>query len=327
MSSADGKAGVHVFASCMLQLHNPGIFRTVLENLETGVYMIGRDWKVLFWNQGAEKITGYQRHEVLGRSCRENILANCNEHDCIDCGSACAFASTMHDGKICETQGFLRHKSGHRVPVHLRVTPIRDQQRQIIGAATSFDEQTSTPEPAQHRSTLAAHGCLDVATGAMTHAFTISHLRENLVFFGEHSLPFGILHIQVKELGHIRSTYGAEAADAVLHVVGQTMKHTIGSAGFLGRWAEDEFLVIMPNCGTAELEKAGDDIRKIVNSSGVQWWGDSLSAAVHLTRAMVETGDTMESMLDRVGCSLVPPASSKSLSVDLGNKIKEISKS
>jgi len=42
---------------------------------------------------------------------------------------------------------------------------------------------------------------------------------------------------------------------------------------------------------------------------------------------MVETGDTMESMLDRVGCSLVPPASSKSLSVELGNKIKEISKS
>jgi GGDEF domain-containing protein len=55
------------------------------------------------------------------------------------------------------------------------------------------------------------------------------------------------------------------------------MKHTLGSAGFLGRWAEDEFLVIMPNCGTAELEKAGDDIRKIVNSSRVQWWGDSLS--------------------------------------------------
>ena len=312
----------------MLQLHNPGIFRTVLENLETGVYMIGRDWTVLFWNQGAEKITGYQRHEILGRSCRAKILVNCNERDCIDCGSACAFSSTIHDGKICETQGFLRHKSGHRVPVHLRVTPIRDQQRQIIGAAVTFDEQTLSPEPEQHQSTLAAHGCLDVATGAITHSFTVSHLRENLAFFGEHRLPFGILHVFVQELAHIRSTYGGEAADAVLHVVGQTVKHTIVSAGFLGRWGEDEFLVIMPNCGSAELEKAGEDISKIVNSSGVQWWGDSLSAAIRVTRAIVEPGDTIKSMLERAGCSEDPPLGhDKSFSVDMRNKIREISKS
>jgi PAS domain S-box-containing protein len=101
--------------------------------------MIGGDWKILFWNQGAEKITGYQGHEALGRCCRESILINCNEHDCIDYGTACALASPIHDGKICETQGFLRHKHGHRVPVHLRVAPIRDQQRQIIGAAASFN--------------------------------------------------------------------------------------------------------------------------------------------------------------------------------------------
>jgi len=30
--------------------------------------------KIVFWSEGAEKITGYARIDVLGHSCAENIL-------------------------------------------------------------------------------------------------------------------------------------------------------------------------------------------------------------------------------------------------------------
>jgi PAS domain S-box-containing protein len=40
----------------MSTLSDPEIFRNILENLQTGVYVLDRDQNILFWNAGAERI-------------------------------------------------------------------------------------------------------------------------------------------------------------------------------------------------------------------------------------------------------------------------------
>src|SRR5947207_1487796 len=90
----------------MPELQDPDIFRTMLESLETGVYVVGREGRILFWNHGS-----------------------------------------------------------------------------VIGAAESFDEQRLVPETDSSESNLAAHHCLDVGSGALTHELIQSHLRENVAFF------------------------------------------------------------------------------------------------------------------------------------------------
>src|SRR5579872_5777924 len=61
-------------APFMSELQDPEIFRTVLDTLQTGVSVTDRNGRILFWNQGAERVTGHKRHEVVGRGCRDNIL-------------------------------------------------------------------------------------------------------------------------------------------------------------------------------------------------------------------------------------------------------------
>ena len=283
----------------MSELEDPNIFRTVLDSLQTGVYLVGRDGKIVFWNDGAERITGYRRHEVIGRSCRENILVHCNEHQCVLCEVVCPLTGTMHEGKTSDVQVFFCHKAGHRVPVHVRAVPIRGRTGFMIGVAESFDEQSSVLEPENHQTNLAAHGCLDAVTGVMNRALIRSYLREHLAFFAEYDLPFGILSIRIEQLEQFRAAHGREAADDVLHAVAETIKHTLGTSGFLGRWTEDRFLAIVPNCADAEMNKTGDAIQKSVNCSEIQWWGDFLSVTVSVGRAMVEAGDNIESLLDR----------------------------
>src|SRR6266550_3659393 len=167
----------------MPELQDPDIFRTILESLQTGVYVVGRDGRILFWNQGAEKITGYLRHEALGRCCRENVLAHCNDHNCVQCGVSCPIAGTLHEGKSSQGEIYFRHKKGHRVPVYMRAVAIRDPHGSVIGAAESFDEQRLVSETDSSESNLAAHHCLDVGSGALTHELIQSHLRENVAFF------------------------------------------------------------------------------------------------------------------------------------------------
>jgi diguanylate cyclase (GGDEF)-like protein/PAS domain S-box-containing protein len=283
----------------MPDLQNPEIFRTVLDSLPIGVYLVGRDRKIVFWNTGAETITGYQRHEVVGHLSRESILAQCNEMSCVLCGIACPLTAVIHEGKPKEAQVFLRHKAGHLVPAHLRITPIRDLHGSVVGAAESFEEEREPIGLDIHQTNLAAHGCLDVLTGVPNHAFTQSHLRENLAFLEEYHLPFGILRIEIQQLEQLQSSHGREAVGVVLHVIAQTMKHTLRPDGFLGRWGESEFLAIMTYCDNAALLRAAQSVHKMASCSGIQWWDDLLSVAVSVGATMAQSEDTIESLIER----------------------------
>jgi PleD family two-component response regulator len=43
----------------------------------------------------------------------------------------------MNDGRSREEEIYLHHKQGHRVPVQVRIIPIQDKDKKIIGATLS----------------------------------------------------------------------------------------------------------------------------------------------------------------------------------------------
>jgi diguanylate cyclase (GGDEF)-like protein/PAS domain S-box-containing protein len=288
----------------MSELQDPEIFRTVLDSLQTGVSVVDRNGKILFWNQGAERVTGHKRHEVVGRSCRDNILVQCNDRGCIACGGTCPISRTLHEGKPQEAKMQLRHKEGHPVHVLMRIAPLRDPHGSIIGVAESFDEQNFATERDRNRHTLAAHGCMDQTTGVPNHEFTQFHLGKNLASLARYHLPFGIILIQVDRLAHFRAAYGPPAADAVLHVVAQTMKNAFRPSDFVGRWADDQFLAILINCGDHGVELTWERIRKIVTCAGLRWWSDELSVTTSVGYAKAQAGDSIDSLLNRATASL-----------------------
>jgi PAS domain S-box-containing protein len=287
-------------------LDDPEIFRNVVDNLQTGIYLTDCERRIVFWNQGAEHITGYKRHEVVGRFCRDNILMHCNEAGAVLCEAECPLAESIRDGKQKEGQLYLRHKTGHQVPVKVWTMAIRNARGAIIGAAESFEVRNPDSEQERHQSTLAAHGCLDMTTGLPNHGLTRSHLRESLVLFAEHHLPFGVLCIQLDELVEFEGAHSYEAMHAILHVSARTVAHVLGPTAFLGRWAENQFLAILPECDRVELEKLRHEIHRVVNCSGIRWWGDPLSTRASVGWAMVEPDDTVESVVGRALQDLGP---------------------
>jgi diguanylate cyclase (GGDEF)-like protein/PAS domain S-box-containing protein len=288
----------------MSELLDPEIFRNVLDSLQTGVSMADRNGKILFWNQGAERLTDYKRHEVVGRSRRDNTLPHCNDQGCLACGATCPFTRTLHEGKPQEAKMQLRHKEGHPVQVRMRIAPIRDSHGSVIGIAESFDEQKFTTERDSNQHTLAAHGCIDETTCVPNHEFTHFHLSENLASFARYHLPFGVIAIQVDRLEHFRAAYGKQAGAAVLRVVAQTMRNAFRPSDFLGRWSEDQFLAILINCSPSGVEQTWERIRKMVTCAGLRWWSDELSVTTSVGYAAAQVGDTIDSLVSRGEFSL-----------------------
>ena len=59
-----------------------GFYRTVMNHLNEGVYFVDTDRKITFWNNGAEKISGYNETEVLHKPCFWNILMHSASDTC-----------------------------------------------------------------------------------------------------------------------------------------------------------------------------------------------------------------------------------------------------
>jgi PAS domain-containing protein len=53
----------------MLELQDPEIFRAVLESVQTGVYLVDREGKIRFWNDGGEN------HRLPASRCSGSIVS------------------------------------------------------------------------------------------------------------------------------------------------------------------------------------------------------------------------------------------------------------
>jgi len=278
---------------------DPQMFRNVLENLQTGVYLVDREQKIVFWNSGAEHITGYLRQDVMGRFCRANILAPGEEDKTMIPEAESALASVLRDGKAVDVDVALRHKDGHRVPVRLRAAPIRNEHGSVIGAVENFDESPSVSNWDRRQTRLASYGCLDEMTGALSHGFMQTRLRENLATFAEHHVPCGVLCIQVDGVERLRAAYGPTMIPEALHAAAQTLKNSLRPTDCLGRWNEKQFVAILSECAESDVRSVAERLKKMVNSSAVQWWGDSVSITASCGGTTARPGDTIQSIVAR----------------------------
>ncbi|HEX4489422.1 MAG TPA: sensor domain-containing diguanylate cyclase [Terriglobales bacterium] len=288
----------------MNDLHDSELYQTVLEGLRFGVFLLDQQRKIFFWNDGAEEITGYHRHEVLGHISHDNILDQCNDKACASCANACPFTSSLCDGKVNELRIQLHHKDGYLIPVRLCVTPIRNSRGGVIGLAQSFDEQKFAFDRDRRQHNLSEYGCLDDMTGLPNRSFTQFHLRENWEGFKQYHLPFGIVCIQLDKFKEFKGNYGREACDSILHVLAQTVRNSMRPSDFLGRWKDDEFLGILPNCTPRGVHTATERIGRLLSSAGLQWWGDRIEVSTQIGEAAVQADDTLESLLSRANSNL-----------------------
>jgi PAS domain S-box-containing protein len=129
----------------MVDLSDPRVVETAIDSVDVGIYLVDQHRKIVYWNRGAERISGYLRQDVTGRFCRDDILVHPDENEAVLCSTDCVLAGCMRDGQAREATMYLRHRAGHRVPVHVRAVPLRNEDDVIVGAAEIFEERRLIP--------------------------------------------------------------------------------------------------------------------------------------------------------------------------------------
>lgn len=288
----------------MPELNDPEIYQTVLDGLETGVYIVDRNRRIRFWNGGAEQITGYLRQDVVGRFLRDHLLTTLDETKDLDSDPDDPINLVFRDGKSSILDVSILHKDGYRVPIVLRTMPIRDSHGAVVGAAESFEKNRSASDWTRRHSAIADIGCLDVVTGVAAKSYMETKLRENLTTFAELNISFGILLIQIDLLDQFRASRGPGVVPTILRIIAQSVENCLRPKDLVGCWGEHQFLAILLECREAEVFLVGERVRKMIARSEIEWWGDKFSVTSPVGGAGCRPGDELESLIARAEASL-----------------------
>jgi diguanylate cyclase (GGDEF)-like protein/PAS domain S-box-containing protein len=288
----------------MPELSDPEVYLTVLDNLQTGVYIVDRNRRIRFWNVGAEQITGYLRQDVVGHFLRDHLLTTNDKTNDLNSDPDDPINLAFRDGKPSVLDVSILHKDGYRVPIVLRTNPIRNSRGAVVGAAESFENNRSASDWTRRQAGFADFGCLDGVTGVPAQSFMETQLRENLTTFAEHRIPFGILLIQVDHMHQFRASRGPGAVATILRIVAKSLENFLRPTDLVGCWGENQFLVILMECKESEVSAVGERVRKMISRSEIEWWGDKFSITSPVGGAGCRPEDTVELLIQRAEASV-----------------------
>jgi diguanylate cyclase (GGDEF)-like protein/PAS domain S-box-containing protein len=279
------------------------LYRDLLDNLADGVYFTDREGRVIFWNKGAEQLSGYTRSEVIGKRCRDNILMHVDASGARLCTTACPLQTTILDGQIHEADIFLHHKGGSRLPVHVRVAPLKDESGKIVGAVEVFSDTTSKTQMAKRLVEMEQLALLDTLTGLPNRRYLETQIYSRLEEMRRAGLGFAVLFMDIDDFKKINDTFGHEAGDRVLRMVAGTLDGNSRFFDVVGRWGGEEFIAVIFNVDDVTLREIAERFRILVAQSALTD-SDSLSVTISIGGTLASFEDTPESIVRRADANL-----------------------
>jgi diguanylate cyclase (GGDEF)-like protein/PAS domain S-box-containing protein len=283
----------------LLQHDDSGFRGKLLDCLYDGVYFVDTHRKITYWNKGAERLTGYTAQEAVGKHCFDNFLVHMDDGGSLLCFTGCPLRLTIADGEEREAQVSLRHKEGHRVPVLVRVSPIRDEQRLITGAVEIFSDNSATRALEKRACELEALAYSDGLTGVANRRYIDLKVQQAIQEVELFDRPYGLILIDVDGFKEINDTYGHVVGDGVLKAVCETLRRTLRPTDVLGRWGGDEFLVVARDVTTDSLEHLANRCRQVLAEIAIPVKDRHVTASVSIGPALLKKGESSTNALVR----------------------------
>jgi sigma-54 dependent transcriptional regulator, acetoin dehydrogenase operon transcriptional activator AcoR len=110
----------------------------ILDNLPDGVMAHTTNRRIFFFNQAAERITGYRKKNILGKDCHEVFPGKF-------CGGDCEFCDNSMDwGKkgVTQKEVVFKRPDGQERMLRMSTLPLTDEAGKGMGALLSFKDDT-----------------------------------------------------------------------------------------------------------------------------------------------------------------------------------------
>ncbi len=271
----------------------------ILDSLHDGLYFTDKNRRIIYWNAAAERITGYPAKEVIGTNCSLNILNHINCQGTLLCEQQCPLAKTIVDGLHRDGEIYLHHKQGHRVPVSVRVTPLLDDDDNIIGGIELFTDISNREATELRLRELQQLALIDHLTQLANRAYLERELNGRLEEMKRIQVPLALMFIDIDHFKQVNDNHGHNIGDQVLQMVANTLNTNARPFDLYGRWGGEEFMGLVRNINRADLETLTERLRILIAGSFLDDFDHPLSVTVSIGATLAVDGDSVKSLLER----------------------------
>jgi PAS domain S-box-containing protein len=118
----------------------PGIGQVILDSVADGVFTVDEHWRIAYFNNAAERITGVPREDAIGKPCCEVFHASI-------CGGFCALRFTLESGEpVVNRAAMIVDARGRKVPIRISTAVLRDDQGHLVGGVETFRDLSQVEE-------------------------------------------------------------------------------------------------------------------------------------------------------------------------------------
>jgi len=265
---------------------------SALYSLSEGAALADVGGGMVFWNRAAEQITGYQSGEVVCRQVRQLL-------ELLVVGGASKWVRATAIGTSNDRGSMvrIRHALGYEVPVRARVMILRDGMGTRIGSGVLFHSADNVDALPHGESN-------DDAKIAESQTQLEDRLARLHEAFHRGELPLGILWITVDQGAELRRSHGLRACESMLEALERTLASGLKPTEEIGRWGEDEFLVMSHEGNAAALADHAQILAGLSRTTNFRWWGDRISLTVSIGAAQAQHGETLSALLERAQAAM-----------------------
>jgi PAS domain S-box-containing protein len=117
-------------------IETKNFLESIVEKAGDAISVVDLEGKVLYWNEGAEKIYGYKKEEVLGKKLSQFLYPRDEQSRAEEEKLMGKWMMQVKEGKVVPNVEVKRQtKEGREIIINMTISPLKDAEGKIIGAS------------------------------------------------------------------------------------------------------------------------------------------------------------------------------------------------
>ena len=217
-----------------------GFLEDLIQTCPNGIVGNDRLGNIFLFNEGAEKIFGYNRAEVIGKIKVKNLYPEGKAREIME-----QIRSENYGGRE-KLLGFETHildKRGRAIPIRISCTPLYEDGLEVgvIGFFTDISQRKAMEEK------LVALTITDGLTGLYNRRHFQVMAQHEIERIRRSKGSSSLILLDVDNFKQYNDTYGHLEGDVVLQTLGQLIRISFRTMDIAFRFGGEEFVILLPD--------------------------------------------------------------------------------
>jgi diguanylate cyclase (GGDEF)-like protein/PAS domain S-box-containing protein len=276
----------------------------LLESMYDAVVFIDAAGRIMFWNRGAERLTGISAASIRGRLWHPEMLQMSDEKCHPVNGPDCPVKTVFQSGVQSLRRATIVGRMDRTVAVDMHAIPVARNDGVMHGVILMFHDASSESTLEQRCLSLYDKATKDPLTQVANRA-EFDRVHEMFVeVHQQRQMPCSLIICDLDRFKQVNDTYGHQAGDAAIKCLAAVLKSSCLPGDLVARYGGEEFVLLCTDCDNAAATSRAEQIRrKLSRLPQMKIGSRSVTASFGVTE--IQPGDTPETMFRRADRALL----------------------